>query len=36
LADEITTIDINPLIVLEKGRGTVAVDCLMTRTRANL
>jgi len=36
LANEITAIDINPLIVLEKGRGAVAVDCLITRTGTNL
>jgi acetyltransferase len=35
LADEITAIDINPLIVLEKGKGAVAVDCLMTRKRTH-
>jgi acetyltransferase len=33
LADEITEIDVNPLMVLEKGKGAVAVDCLMTRKR---
>jgi acyl-CoA synthetase (NDP forming) len=31
LADEIAEIDINPLIVFERGKGAVAVDCLMTR-----
>jgi acyl-CoA synthetase (NDP forming) len=31
LADEIAEIDINPLMVLEKGKGAVAVDCLMMR-----
>ena len=33
LGDEIREIDINPLLVLEKGKGAVAVDCLMTRKR---
>ena len=28
--DEIVEIDINPLVVLEKGKGVVALDCLMT------
>jgi acyl-CoA synthetase (NDP forming) len=32
--DEIAAIDINPLMLLEKGKGAVAVDCLMTRKRA--
>ncbi|MET0501842.1 MAG: acetate--CoA ligase family protein, partial [Candidatus Binatia bacterium] len=36
LADEITAIDINPLIVLETGKGAVAADCLMTRKRSDL
>jgi hypothetical protein len=36
LGDEITEIDINPLMVLEKGKGAVAVDCLMTRKRLGL
>jgi acyl-CoA synthetase (NDP forming) len=36
LAHEITAIDINPLIVLEKGKGAIAADCLMTRTGADL
>jgi acyl-CoA synthetase (NDP forming) len=36
LADEITEIDVNPLMVLEKGKGAVAVDCLMTRKRPEL
>jgi acetate---CoA ligase (ADP-forming) len=36
LRDEITEIDINPLMVLEKGKGAVAVDCLMTRQRPAL
>ena len=31
LADEIAEIDINPLMVFEKGKGAVALDCLMTR-----
>jgi acetate---CoA ligase (ADP-forming) len=31
LADEISEIDINPLIVFESGKGAVAVDCLMRR-----
>jgi acetate---CoA ligase (ADP-forming) len=35
LGDEIREIDINPLMVLEKGKGAVAVDCL-TRKRAAL
>jgi acetyltransferase len=33
LTDDIAEIDINPLLVLEKGKGAVAVDCLMTRKR---
>ena len=36
LRDEIREIDINPLMVLEKGKGAVAVDCLMARKRATL
>jgi acyl-CoA synthetase (NDP forming) len=31
--DEMSEIDINPLIVLEKGKGAVAVDCLMALKR---
>jgi hypothetical protein len=31
MADDIAEIDINPLMVLEKGKGAIAVDCLMTR-----
>ena len=34
LADEISEIDINPLIVFEKGKGAVALDCLMTKASA--
>jgi acetyltransferase len=29
--DEIRAIDVNPLVVFEKGRGVVALDCLMAR-----
>jgi hypothetical protein len=36
LGDEIREIDINPLMVLEKGKGAVAVDCLVTQKRATL
>jgi acetyltransferase len=32
-AEEMAEIDINPLIVLEKGKGAIAVDCLMTQKR---
>jgi hypothetical protein len=31
LAGEIAEIDINPLIVFERGKGAIAVDCLMRR-----
>jgi acetate---CoA ligase (ADP-forming) len=29
--DDVAEIDVNPLVVFEKGRGVVAVDCLMAR-----
>ena len=31
LKDEIDEIDINPLLVLDNGKGAKVVDCLMTR-----
>ncbi|MSP39547.1 MAG: acetyl-CoA synthetase [Deltaproteobacteria bacterium] len=34
LADEIAEVDINPLMVFEKGKGAVALDCLMTKVSA--
>ena len=33
IGDQIGEIDINPLRVFEKGKGAVALDCLITRTK---
>jgi len=33
IGDQIGEIDINPLRVFEKGKGAVALDCLMTCTK---
>lgn len=31
MPEDVAEIDVNPLVVLERGKGAIALDCLMTR-----